>query len=116
MKWRQKSRNSASPASRAPSQTPASATTRKDLPAYDTERHDGPSPQTRHLPRLLGGLVRRRPAADPLGAVPRRGRRGGLRVARAPAVTAPAHPPGAALRGTEPTPAHGATPHHPPPH
>ena len=50
------------------------------------------------LPGLLGGLVRRRPAADPLGAVPRRARRGRLRVAGAGPVRLPADRPGPAHR------------------
>ena len=44
----------------------------------------------------MGRLVRRRPAADALAAVPRRAGRGRLRVARAGTVRLPAHRPGAA--------------------
>ena len=52
----------------------------------------------RFRPRLLGRLVPRRPAADPVHPVPRRGRRVRLRVDRARPVRLSAHRPRAAVR------------------
>ena len=59
-------RNSASPTSRAAAQTPASVTTRKDYPSDELDRlecRDGGArpraPPARHLPGLLGSVVRR---------------------------------------------------------
>ena len=86
-------------------------------------RHLPPAPQPRwwrlmqrlragHLPRLLGRVVRRRPAPDPVGAVPRRGRRGGLRVAGAGPVRLPADGPGPAGRRAGPARAEGGRRHH----
>ena len=68
-------------------------------------RDDRPA-QARQLPRLVGGLVRRRPAAAALAAVPRRARRGRLRVrsSSVPTAICPPTPP-AAGRAGRPRPA-----------
>ena len=61
------------------------------------DEHTVPAPAGQ-LPRLLGGLVRRRPGPDALAPVPGRARRGRLPVAGAGPLRVPADRPGAAAR------------------
>ena len=80
---------------------PAALSVKGDLPRA-SERERRPPPAARHLPRLMGSMVRRRPAADALVALPRRGRGGGVRVAGTGPVRIPAHQSGAADRRAGP--------------